>query len=234
MLFRSALTQGRIASPSARFLQYRATISGTASLTEVNLAYMMKNVPPVVSAAESTPANYRFPAPAAVGPTGHANLTLPPITRGSAAATTPTPDTGVTPALTWSKGQIGARWLASDDNSDTLEFKVEIRGEKEQTWKLIKDKVRERYLSFDSTAYPDGRYVIRVTASDAPSNTPDQALSASRETESFLIDNTAPEITGLNAVINGSKIDVRFQVRDALSWLGKAEYSVNEIGRAHV
>ena len=77
------------------------------------------------------------------------------------------------------------------------------------------------------SAYPDGRYVIRVTASDAPSNTPDQALSASRETESFLIDNTAPEITGLNAVINGSKIDVRFQVRDALSWLGKAEYSVN-------
>ena len=79
--------------------------------------------------------------------------------------------------MTCAKGQIGARWLAEDDNGDTLQFKVEIRGVNETAWKLVRDKVRERYLSWDSTAYPDGKYVLRVTASDAPSNPPDQALT---------------------------------------------------------
>ncbi len=48
-------------------------------------------------------------------------------------------------ALTWAKGQIGARWLAEDDNGDTLQFKIEIRGVNETAWKLIRDKVREHY-----------------------------------------------------------------------------------------
>ena len=97
--------------------------------------------------------------------------------------------------MTWAKGHIGARWLAEDDNGDTLEYKVEIRGVNETAWKLVRDKVRESYLSWDSTAYADGKYVLRVTASDAPSNPPDQALTGVRESDPFLIDNTPPEIT---------------------------------------
>ncbi len=50
------------------------------------------------------------------------------------------------------------------------------------TWKLLRDKIRERYYSWDSTAFPDGEYVVRITASDAPSNPPDQALHVERWT----------------------------------------------------
>ena len=153
-------------------------------------------------------------------------LTLPPLGRRPAASTTAA-DAGASPALTFSKGQLGVRWLANDENGDTLLFKVEIRGASESSWKLLRDKVRERYLSWDSTAFPDGRYVLRITASDAPSNPPDQALSSARETDSFQIDNSPPEITGLTATPGGAKIDVRFHAKDALSWLGKAEYSLN-------
>ena len=59
------LNQGRVASPPARFLQYRATLSGNAELSDVAVAYQMKNVAPVVAEVEITPPNYRFPAPAA-------------------------------------------------------------------------------------------------------------------------------------------------------------------------
>ena len=123
--------------------------------------------------------------------------------------------------MTFAKGQIGARWLAEDDNGDALQFKVEIRGVNEKAWNVLRDKVRERYLSWDSTAYADGKYVLRVTASDAPSNPPDQALTGVRESDPFLIDNTPPEITW------GPAGSLQFHVRDALSTLGKAEYSVN-------
>ena len=90
-------------------------------------------------------------------------------------------------------------------------------------WKLIRDKVREEYLSWDSTAYADGKYVLRVTASDAPSIPPDQALTGSRESDPFLIDNTPPEVTCCN--VSGSSLE--FHAKDALTTLGKAEYSVN-------
>src|SRR6185369_3569137 len=59
----TALNQGRAASPPARFLQYRATLTGSAELSGVGIAYLMKNVAPIVPQVEITPPNYRFPAP---------------------------------------------------------------------------------------------------------------------------------------------------------------------------
>lgn len=223
------LANDRMASPAARFLQYRATVSGSAELYDVTAAYEMKNVAPVIEAVESTPANYKFPAPVAATPPNPATLTLPALGHSTA---TPAParaaaDNGASPALTYAKGFIGARWLANDENGDTLLFKIEIRGENETAWKPLRDNLRERFYSWDSTAYPDGKYRVRVTASDAPSNTPEETLSSARESDRFLIDNTAPEISALTAAAQGTKIDVRFRAKDALNVLAKAEYSVN-------
>jgi outer membrane protein assembly factor BamB len=225
----TALNQGRVNSPPARFLQYRATLSGNAELSDVGIAYQMKNVSPVVAQVEITPPNYRFPAPAEPSATAaNPPLTLPPFllptVRRPATPKPATPAASVsTPALTWAKGNIGARWLAEDDNDDTLEYKVEIRGSNETAWKVVRDKVREEYLSWDSTAFADGRYVLRVTASDAPSNPPDQALTSAGESDPFLIDNTPPEVTCCN--VSGSSLE--FHAKDALTTLDKAEYSVN-------
>jgi sugar lactone lactonase YvrE len=223
------LSGERVTSPAARFLQYRATVTGSAELYDVTAAYEMKNVAPVIETVESTPPNYKFPAPVAAAAPNPATLTLPALGRSNPtpAPARAAPDTGSSPALTYAKGFIGARWLANDDNGDTLLFKIEIRGENETTWKPLRENLRERFYSWDSTAYPDGKYRVRVTASDAPSNTPEQTLTASRESDRFLIDNTAPEITALTATAQGAKIDVRFHAKDALNVLAKAEYSVN-------
>jgi hypothetical protein len=191
----------------------------------------MKNVAPVIAQVEITPPNYRFPAPLSLTTTVPSpTLSLPPITQSTARRTAPSPgilqDPGNTPALTFAKGQIGARWLAEDDNGDTLEFKVEIRGVNERIWKLLRDKVRERYLSWDSTAYADGKYILRITATDTPSNPPDRALTGLRESDSFLIDNTPPEIRW-GMVVGSLGMTVQVFAKDALSVLSKAEYSVN-------
>jgi len=220
---------GRATSPAARFMQYRATLTAPAEISEINVAYMMKNVAPVVELVESTPANYKFPAPSP-GPLSITTLTLPALGRNRAepaSATPPVPDSGNSPGLSYAKGMIGARWLANDDDGDTLTFKLEIRGVHETTWQLLKDKIREHYYSWDSTAFPDGKYQVRVTASDAPSNPPAQALTASMISGPFLIDNTPPEITGLTGTPSGAKIELQFHAKDALSDIDRAEYSVN-------
>ncbi len=217
---------GRIPSPPSRFLQYRLTLTGPVEVSLVEIAYQGKNVAPVVERVETTPSNYKFPAPSNPVLTNN-SLTLQPLGKHSASSSTAFSDAGISPTMTYAKGQVGARWLANDENGDTLLFRVEIRGVNETQWKLLKEKIRERYYSWDSTTFPDGEYLVRVTASDEPSNPPDQALTARMESDSFFIDNTPPEISELRATSSGNRLDLRWKAKDAISVIGKAEYSIN-------
>jgi hypothetical protein len=97
----------------------------------------------------------------------------------------------------------------------------------ETNWKLLKEKLKERYWSWDSTAFPDGEYRIRVTASDLPGNPPAQALSASMTGDPFTIDNTPPKIAALAANQSGGKLHAAWTAADALSDIKKAEYSLD-------
>jgi WD40 repeat protein len=223
---------GQVASPPARFLQYRLTLNRgphdeTPEVSSVEIAYQEKNVAPLVHAIEVESPNYRLssgmvlerqtlpsgsPATLVLPPIGQKRTQLPSTLDGSA---------GVT--LQYAKGFMTARWNATDENGDALIYQVEIRGKGERNWRLLRDKLTEKQFSWDTTAFPDGEYRLRVTASDAPSNTAEGALSASLEGDPFVIDNTPPEI--LNSKTNGNVIT--FTAKDALSWIDKAEYSVD-------
>jgi len=223
---------GRINAPSARFVQWKATLAASSSgisptLDYVETAYLRQNVAPEIDAIEITPPNYRFPDP--VAPlTSAATLSLPALSSNPASNTASTPGAvsggpTITPTMLYAKGALGVRWATSDENSDTLIYRVEIRGAKEQTWKLLKDKVREKYTSFDTTAFPDGEYRIRITASDSPSNTPENTLQTQEESDPFTIDNTPPQITGLTASNNV----IQWRAADDLSLIRKSEYSLD-------
>ena len=85
-------------------------------------------------------------------------------------------------------------WSAHDDNDDELVYRVYFRGENEKEWKLLKENVREKYYSWDTTSMPDGAYYLKVVASDSPSNPPAEALESSRESDRFVVDNAPPDI----------------------------------------
>lgn len=221
---------GRSASPSSRFLQYKLELTSSAATPApevfyVETAYLPKNVAPVVAVVEVTSPNYRFPKPnppssasntITLSPIGQQNHNSPVLSDGESSST-----------LTYAKGYMGARWSASDENGDDLIYKVEIRGVKESAWQLLKDGVKEKYISWDSAAFPDGEYTLRVTASDSPSNPKDQALEDSLVSDPFLIDNTPPRISNLTGTIAGNNLDVRWAAHDDHTNIDKAEYSIN-------
>jgi hypothetical protein len=222
---------GRIASPPARFLQYRIAMTvapdgKSPEVTSIGVAYLPKNVAPVVELIDLTPANHRFPAPTSSQPSQ--SLTLPalgsksrPSVPGLALADSPPV------SMAYAKGHVGARWLAADGNGDSLLSTVEIRGAKETTWKSLKANQRERYLSWDSTAFPDGEYRLRVRVSDSPAHPPDRALSGELESDAFVIDNTPPRITSLTALVKGASLELKWRAADALNILVRAEYSLD-------
>lgn len=229
---------GQVLSPPARFLQYRLTFTcapggGSPDLNVVDVAYLPKNIAPKIGAIEIAPFNYRQPpsssslersVTASGSPT---TLTLAAVgqRRSGISSGSIEPVGGAT--LQYSKGFVTIRWNASDLNGDSLAYKVELRGKNETLWRTLKEKLQDRFYAFDSAAFPDGEYVARVAASDAPSNTTANALTSSLESDPFTIDNTPPEITFSSTLLHGSHHTISFQAKDALSWIDKAEYSLN-------
>jgi len=222
-----AAAPGRIASPSARYLQYRATLTGDgAAVVGTEIAYLSRNVAPRVEEIEITAPNYRF-SNQSLSMTPSSTLTLGPMSsRTPSLNSTPSTDPGSV-TLNLAKGHQGARWKAGDANGDTVSYTVEIRGKGETAWKTLKKDVSVRQFSWDSTAFPDGEYVLRISASDAASNPPGNGLTDSLESSPFLIDNTPPVIRNLAAAVNGNRMTITFTAADASTILTKAEYSVN-------
>ena len=201
-------------------------------ISAVQLAYLPRNVAPEIREIEIEPENYRATAASSflertMLPSGSpATLSLPAIGQKRNVVSAVSPESsGIT--LQYAKGSITARWDAHDANDDPMTYKVELRGAGEREWRVLKDKVQEKQFSFDGSAFADGRYSLRVTASDAPGNTPQDALAASFESDPFVIDNTPPEITSGGVQSESGAVVVLFSARDTLSWISKAEYSVD-------
>src|SRR6185295_9422973 len=82
-------------------------------------------------------------------------------------------------------------------------------------------------LDWDTTALPEGKYRVRVEASDELANPPDQSLKHELVSETVLVDNTPPRID--NLTLNGRKL--RCRVVDGTSPIARVEKAVDaEVG----
>ena len=220
-------------SPGGRFIQWKAVLTSadgdkTPWLDTVEIAYLPRNLPPVIDAVELTPGGYRFQPTGIVPPVAQPQmLTLPPLLQPRPAQPPQPPRIEPPANLQAQKGWQGVRWAAHDDNDDTLAYALYFRARDEKNWKLLKDKLADKFHAWDSTAFPDGVYYVKVVASDAPSNVETEALTDEREAGPFLVDNTPPAITARKAVNEGYRLRIVFHAADAASPIKRAEYSLD-------
>jgi hypothetical protein len=85
----------------------------------------------------------------------------------------------------------------------------------------------DQILVWDTTSVPNGRYVVKIVASDAASNSPTTALTGAMESMSFDVDNAPPVIAVGSVRRDGNRTLISFDVRDADSAVQKAEYSLD-------
>ena len=210
--------------PAARFIQWRAILKPATPPTlidEIAINYLSKNVAPVVDDVVVQVGARFQPQSHLSGPETVA-INLGPPTQSLTS-----PRIEATPTANKDRGYIAVRWAAHDENDDNLLYSVYYRGDNEHEWKLLKSDLTDKFYSFESSLLPDGGYTVKVVASDAPSHSPEDALSDEKESLRFEVDNTAPRIENLAARVEGQDLHVTFHAADDASPIKRAEYSID-------
>ena len=196
----------KVTSPPARFLQYRLTFAaadgGKASpvVEDVSVSYQMPNMPPQVKSIKITPQ----PDPVA----------------------TANPPAAEEPARIPTARRQMITWEAADANSDPMVFSLYFR-QPGAPWILLKDRVRETQFDWDTRSVADGRYEIRVVASDAAANPPGKGRTSARVSDPVLVDNTSPAIGDVLWRQRGGDVQVDLKIVDRTSTVALMEYAVN-------
>ncbi len=129
------------------------------------------------------------------------------------------------------QGFFKISYKAEDENEDQLVYKIDFRKQGWQNWIQMKDKITDSDFEWDARTVEDGRYEIRITASDERGNTTAQALTGSRISEPVVVDNTGPEIKKLKVTTvfeSGSQYKTfAVEVSDQLSAIGRLEYTID-------
>jgi hypothetical protein len=217
----------QISSPRARFIQWRATVRSSNSaatpswIEDVSVAYLPRNVAPEVLSITALPIG--------VGLQQIATVTVDPNVESSGLDPSVFgPVAQVPPRRFYQRGARSFQWQAEDRNSDTLEYSIYYRALNEQTFRLLKDKLRDNFYTIDGATLADGRYIIKVVASDAPDNPPGQKLTGERLSEPVDIDNTPPvlKMVGQPQMTRDS-VKVVFSADDATGKVKKADASLD-------
>ncbi|MEO8874056.1 MAG: hypothetical protein ABI461_00595, partial [Polyangiaceae bacterium] len=191
-----------ITSPPARFIQVRARWGRDAKaiLSEVMLPFVTDNIRPVVTEVDAEQK----------GASPH----------------------GTKEGLVASGGEppkhdsvMKLSWKVENPDADALRYRVNFRREGQNIWRdALKpgEVLTKNEYEWDTLALPEGKYRVRVEASDEPANPPNDVQKHALESEPVLIDNTPPVITELT--LNGRRLHVR--AVDGLGPISRIEVSI--------
>jgi hypothetical protein len=217
-----------IASPKARYLQWRAVLTGSGPvLTSVTAAYLQRNLRPVVRSITVHPAGIVFQKPFSTGDpelAGFEDQSTPERKLAAQASAQP----GTSSSLgrrTYQKGLQTLVWKADDENDDDLVYDVLYRREGETTWKTLRKAMTEAILVWDTTTIPNGTYFVKIVASDAPSNPMATALTGELDSSAFEVDNTPPTISVASVRVVSGRTIITFDVKDDHSPIRGVEFS---------
>jgi hypothetical protein len=125
------------------------------------------------------------------------------------------------------KGVFKISYKAKDDNGDELIYKIDFRKIGREKWIEVESEIETDTFEWDGRTVEDGRYEIRVTASDERSNTTTTKLTGSRITEPVVVDNTGPVIKKHSIESDKESVLLKLQISDQLSAIGKVDYTVD-------
>ncbi len=211
-----------VTSPSARFMQYRLTLSskdGTKSpiVDDVTVAYQMPNLAPQIKSIRLVSG----PDAAAQSAAAAAQQ------QASPQAGSPPPPAPIDARRVEPQPVVNVVWDASDPNSDPLSYSLYFRRGSDLPWILLRDGLTDNTFQWDTRLVADGRYQIKVVASDAGANAPGQGKTASRVSDPIVVDNTPPDVGDIQWKQSGAAVHLALTVADQSSTVAAVDYVVD-------
>lgn len=194
---------GAVPSPSARFIQVRARLKdAAATIAGVSLAFVTENLRAVVTEVAA-----------------HA--------KGSASGRESKegiPSSGGEPPK--HESALHVTWKVDNPDSDPLRYRVQFRREGRAQWidAARSDEILTKAeYDWDTASLPEGKYRVRVEASDENSNPPADVTRHALESAPIDVDNTPPAIKTL--AVQGRKLHA--EVIDGLGPIARVEMAVD-------
>ena len=189
---------GKVASPAGRYLQFRVAFDAPdAKLNRVSTFYVPQNQATSIEEVTIEPATKE---------------TLPTLKDLAAKPRSPI---------------LRIKWKVENPDSDETSYKLEARRDGEANWRELqtgKGPLTAVQWEWNTETFPDGWYRVRVTSSDAGANSNDRALTSSKTTALFAIDNQRPSIEALT--VSYPKASAR--AADAISTITEMSFSVDD------
>jgi hypothetical protein len=198
----NALTApGLVTSPVGRYLQVRARFAKdpAAVLSQVEVAFLTDNLRAVLTSVDARGGD---------GETGD-----------------DTPKASGGPITRRAESTVNLTWKIDNPDKDELRYRLQYRLLGTNDWfDLLKagEKLTKESYSWETADLPEGRYRVRVTASDEISNPPDRVTKDVRESGIVLVDNTPPSIDALTA----TGAHIKGVAQDGVGPIARIELSV--------
>jgi hypothetical protein len=167
-----------VSSPVGRYLQVRARFAKdpNAVLNQVEIAFLTDNLRATLTNVDAR------------GNDGESGDDQPKASGG--------------PITRRAETTLNLTWKIDNPDKDDLRYRLQYRLLGTNDWfDLLKpgEKLTKENYSWETSDLPEGRYRVKVTASDEISNPPDRATKDTRESGIVLVDNTPPTIDALAA-----------------------------------
>ena len=213
-----AATGAQVQSAPARFLQIQLQI-GAGNVDRIDASYLPKNQPPHLDTLKILPVGIGYtPAPASP---------LPPLPQSASqllsGGDTADPQTPMRWQIENAHGLRTLIWKATDPNGDNLTYNVSWRKRGETAWHDLATAITDNLITWDTSSWSDGRYELKVVASDAAANAPGEGLTDEAITREMIVNNTPPKI----AIVSQENGSVIFNVTDQLDVLREVTISTD-------
>ncbi len=166
-------------SPAARYLQVRARFATdpNAVLSEIGISFLTDNLRAVITSVDAKDSDSSDNDDSIRASGG-------PVTRKTESA-------------------IALSWKVDNPDKDDLRYRLQYRQVGSNDWFDVlkpQEKLTKDSYSWETSDLPEGRYRVRLVATDELSNPPDRVTRDEMQSSVVLVDNTPPVVDGLKVV----------------------------------
>ncbi len=222
-----------IKNPDSRFIQWKLELTTrertlTPKVQTISISSLQQNVPPEIASITIYPAGEFYE-------NAQQNIDA----KSSFLEEPESFDSGNRPSQRNSRNHYLGRkmfrqgwrtvsWIVVDDNNDNMTYNVFYRETNSKYWLALVKNWQSNAFAWDTQRLPDGKYFLKLEASDSLSNPANLFLKTDRISEPFIIDNTGPDVTNISiSTVTGIERQIKFVVKDNYNPVREVAYSID-------